>query len=101
MSYFIFERPDKIIETDRETFTKWINDPKLRILLQDGLENGLFLSTVFLGLDHAHGGPEPILFETAILDRDYNDLHMKRHKNYQTAAKYHYEVLNDWKKYCN
>lgn len=30
------------------------------------LANGLYVSTIFLGLDHSFRGPRPVLYETAI-----------------------------------
>lgn len=39
-----------------------------RIVKQETLPNGMFVSTVFLGLDHSFGGGKPMLFETMVFD---------------------------------
>lgn len=39
----------------------------------DKLPNGFLVSTVFLGLDHAHDGGPPLLWETMVFDGGYGD----------------------------
>jgi len=59
----------KVVEcTDLLEWGKWLETAK-RIVKQDNLKNGLFVSTVFLGLDHNFFGKgKPILFETMVFN---------------------------------
>ena len=53
----------------------------------------VFVSTVFLGLDHNyHGSGKPILFETMIFGGRYNDF-QKRYTSWDDAKKSHQQVL--------
>lgn len=51
----------------------------------DELPGGVRVSTVFLGLDHAHGGGPPLLFETMIF-RDPGGWSEDYCERYTTAA---------------
>lgn len=46
---------------------KWFETAE-RIVKQETLPNGMFVSTVFLGLDHNFGGSKPLVFETMVFD---------------------------------
>lgn len=41
---------------------------KERVVKQQTLKSGMWISTVFLGLDHNFGGGKPLLFETMVFD---------------------------------
>lgn len=48
-------------------FAEFMGDPGKKFVKQDHLSfDGIFISTVFLGLDHSFGGGTPVLFETVI-----------------------------------
>ena len=57
----------KVIEcTDLLKWGKWFETAN-RIVKQDTLKNGIFVSTIFLGLNHNFlGKGKPILFETMV-----------------------------------
>lgn len=38
-----------------------------RFVMNSQINDNIRVSTVFLGLDHSHGGPRPLLFETAVI----------------------------------
>lgn len=48
-----------------------------RTVKQEHVGN-LFISTVFLGLDHRFGDGPPILWETMVFRKDYGDVEMDR-----------------------
>ena len=58
----------KIVEcTDLLEWGRWFEEPKNRIVKQETLDNDLWVSTIFLGLDHNYSGKgAPILFETMV-----------------------------------
>jgi hypothetical protein len=53
------------------TFDEWVEAFESRTLGDNGvavdeLEDGAYISTVWLGLDHSFGGPVPLIFETMV-----------------------------------
>jgi hypothetical protein len=64
-----------------EEYVKLDYDPVMKIVQQDKIKDGnaeVFISTVFLGLDHGIGDREspnykPVLWETMIFEGEYSD----------------------------
>jgi hypothetical protein len=52
---------------------------------------GVFISTVFLGIDHGWGSDVPILFETMVFGGKYNE-YQWRYATWDEAYKGHHEV---------
>ena len=52
-------------EPDLMTWALWMEKAERRVALTTLLD-GSWVSTVFLGLDHAWGGGPPVLFETCV-----------------------------------
>jgi hypothetical protein len=80
---------DKLKEVDLMTWAKWFEDKTNpgRITAQTKVK-GIFISTVFMGLDHSFGGKVPILWETMIFNAKHKAL-----KDYQVR----YSSLKDAK----
>ncbi len=53
---------------------------------------GIYISTIFLGLDHSFGSGPPILFETMIFG-GINDQYQKRYVTLEEAKKGHKETV--------
>ena len=75
---------------------------KKHILKQTTLKNGVFVSTIFLGLDHSWGGGAPILFETMVfknksIDATY-DSDQERYTTYKEAMAGHKRWVQEYKK---
>lgn len=51
---------------------KLFEDRKYKILKQETLPSGKFISTVWLGMDHNFGGGEPLIFETMVFPTKAN-----------------------------
>jgi len=83
----------KIFNTDIETWAKNMKERK-HVLWQDD-KNDIFVSTVFLGLDHGHllGGP-PVLFETMVFGDDID--HMERYLTLEEAKIGHKRVVKKY-----
>lgn len=64
--HYILDKWHQPIEVDLMAWANWVGDPKNKIVKQEDVKT-LWVSTVFLGLDHNWGdkGP-PILFETMV-----------------------------------
>lgn len=54
------------------------------------------VSTVFLVLDHSHGGPEPVLWETMVFDGPMDE-HMDRYTSRADAAAGHADIVTQVK----
>lgn len=63
-----------------------------RIIKRTTLNDGTFISTVFLGLNHAFGEGEPILFETLVFNGEHEG-YMERYSTYEQAERGHEETI--------
>lgn len=94
--YILDARGDPIPEPDLLKWAAWIEVNHARkIVRQDSLPNGTFVSTVFLGLDHnfIRQGP-PVLWETMIFRPDsYEDMYCKRYTSLAAAKAGHRRAL--------
>jgi hypothetical protein len=58
----------------------------------------VYISTVFLGLDHSHNGKKPILWETMTFSTkhvDHDQSVQLRHTSYEDALEVHEKVKQD------
>ena len=76
------------------------NTSKNKVVQQDTLPNGKFVSTVFLGLDHGFSGRnkpgyKPVLWETMVFPDDESgaDEYMERYTSYEDALEGHKRAL--------
>lgn len=58
----------------------------------DHLENGVHVSTVFLGMNHAFGDGKPVLFETMIFGGEH-DQYQERYCTWNEAEEGHKRAL--------
>ena len=68
LGHWILDDEHNVVACDMMEWVKWFdNDPQKKVVKQTTLDDGRWVSTVFLGLDHNYSddGP-PILFETMI-----------------------------------
>jgi hypothetical protein len=77
------------------------NISKYKVVQQDTLPNGKFVSTVFLGLDHGwedRNKPDykPVLWETMVFsDQEFGaDEYMERYSSYEDALEGHKRALD-------
>lgn len=92
----------KVIEATREEWSKSFEDPEGRIVQQDAVGE-YFLSTIFLGLNHAFMGGQGVWFETMLFepnkDQDRHvdvvevEGHSRRYRTYEDALRGHNGVL--------
>jgi hypothetical protein len=70
-----------------------------RIVQQETLSSGLWLSTVFLGIDHRvpFDGP-PLLFESMVFDPDGVSIDMERCSTWEEAEEQHRELAEKYRK---
>lgn len=72
-------------------WAKWFETAK-RHVKNDKLDNGVKISTVFLGLDHSFGDSEPMLFETMVFGGKL-DQKMERYSTWDEAEEGHKKWL--------
>ena len=74
-----------------EEWAKLLEDKEYKIIQQDTLANGKWVSTVWLGLDHNFSGGEPLIFETMVFPKKGNngELDMERYSTEEEAIKGH------------
>ena len=93
--------------TDLRAWSRWMDAPTSpRIVAQEHLLSGLWISTVFLGINHrfSNEGPQ-ILFETMVFDHSpdregssANDLDCRRYTDWPAALAGHSAVVARWAK---
>lgn len=79
---------------------KDIGDPKKKIVKQETLTNGKWVSTVWLGLDHQFGEGKPLIFETMVFPEkgNYSELDVDRYYTEEEALKGHKKMVKKWSK---
>ena len=79
---------------DTQEWGRWYekNVEQRRVGLTD-LENGVRVSTVFLGLDHQWGDGPPLLFETLVFE-GMNDEYMERCSTWDEAVEQHKRIVS-------
>jgi len=90
----------KVIVVDLMTWADWVEKEKgSRIVKQETLPNGKWVSTVFLGLNHNYGEGLPLLFETMVFPSAKGlgaELDVDRYSTYEEAEKGHSVLVQKW-----
>jgi hypothetical protein len=74
---------------DTLEWARLFENREYRIVKQESLWWGAFLSTVWLGLDHAWGGERPLIFESMLFFRRTGDLDCRRYSTLEEAVRGH------------
>lgn len=84
--------------TDMKAIDEKLHDPTYKIIKQETLDTGYWLSTVWLGLDHRFGDGPPLIFETMVFPNsdDLHDLDMERYSTEDGARQGHEEMKAKW-----
>lgn len=75
---------------------EWANDfenTKDRIIAQETLPDGKFISTVWLGLDHQFGIGKPLIFETMVFGENREELDIERYSTLEEAKDGHKRMV--------
>jgi len=97
----------KIVEcADLFEWAEWFEESKNRIIKQETLNNGLEVSTIFLGLNHNFSGKgKPVLFETMVFEplkkgeEFRNGLYQERCSTRKKAKEMHKRIFEKFKNY--
>lgn len=79
---------------------KLLRTPGYKIIKQEYLPDGKWVSTVWLGLDHNWDGGKPLIFETMVFPshEGISDLDCKRYSTLAQAKKGHKAIVEKWRK---
>lgn len=88
-----YNKEGKIIPI--EEAVKLLEDKEYKIIKQETLPNGKWVSTVWLGLDHSFEEGEPLIFETVCFESkgNYSEIDMDRYSTLEEAIKGHEEMV--------
>jgi len=94
---YILDDEHNLVACDLHTWAKWIEIPGNKIVKQTTLDDGRWVSTVFLGLDHSFSDSgQGIWFETMIFpakeeggEQDYTEEFCERYSTWEQAAAGH------------
>lgn len=94
----LYDGPDPLMEWARD-----LEDSRGRIIGQDALWNGLWISTVWLGLDHSFGHGPPLIFETMVFDHLNGgsgvDLDQQRYSTLAQAERGHRDMMREYSRF--
>lgn len=93
--YYILEGTKTRPEPDRMAWALWMNEFENRVVQQTTIGD-VFVSTVFLGIDHSLlGNGPPILFETLVNGGNYYDNEIvERYTTYEDAERGHRRIVS-------
>ena len=93
MWYKLDENNKPVKAIDVHDYLKWSNDGGItKTVAQDHIDT-VFVSTVFLGLDHSWDSEIPVLWETMIFGGEH-DQYQDRYTSYEDALEGHKVALN-------
>ena len=93
MAWYILDENNKPIRSTIVDCGEWLEEnPERKAVKQEHIDD-IFISTVFLGLDHAWNSGTPVLWETMIFGGEH-DQYMDRYSSYEDALEGHQTALN-------
>jgi hypothetical protein len=96
--YYLLDENKQPYQVSLEESLSVYENPEMKIVQQDRLPNGKFVSTVFLCMDHSwNRNPDhkPVLFETMVFPDVTSgaDEYMERYTSYEDALEGHKRAL--------
>ena len=92
MAYYILDAEHQAVKVDLHTWAAWFENDTNRRVASTEINSEVWVSTVFLGLDHCFGGGPPVLFETMIFGGD-RDSEMHRYSTWDDAITNHEMIV--------
>lgn len=91
--WYILDNDHNPVAADVLVAAKWMEDnPSRKIVKQEYIDD-IFVSTVFLGLDHAWNSNVPVLWETMIFGGEHDQSYQERYTSYEDALEGHQKAL--------
>ena len=81
---------------------KKLEDREYKIIQQDTLPNGKWVSTIWLGLNHNHGEGKPLIFETMVFQDKvgFQDGDTERYSTLEEAQEGHKQMVKKYGTPC-
>ena len=93
MSWYILSADNQPVAVSVTEAAQWMEDnPERKAVKQDHVDD-IFVSTVFLGLDHSWSNKGLILWETMIFG-GINDQYQERYNSHEDALEGHQRAIN-------
>lgn len=84
---------------DNDEYVRLLGDKDYKKIALTKTKNGFRVSTVWLGLDHAFGGPGPLIFETMVfMGETFSDKDCERYATEADALTGHAAMVAKWEK---
>lgn len=97
MDNYILVGKEVIPEPDVKKWGEWLQTAKNRIVAKEQVGDSE-VSTVFLGLNHAYGDEQPLLFETMIFGGSLDENQWRYH-TYDEALDGHAKAVEEVKRH--
>ena len=92
MAWYILDKENKPVRSTIVDCGKWLEEnPERKAVKQDRIGD-IFISTVFLGIDHAWDSDIPVLWETMIFGGEH-DQYQDRYTSVEDALEGHKTAL--------
>jgi len=92
--YILDENNKPVVASAINEYVDWEEaNPTKKAVKQENVNDDIYVSTVFLGLDHAWDSNIPVLWETMIFGGDH-DQYQERYTSYEDALEGHQIALN-------
>ena len=93
MAWYILDNNNKPVKSNITDCGNWLEENPERKAVKQEHVGDVFVSTVFLGLDHSFESATPILWETMIFGGEH-DQYMDRYTSHEDALEGHQTALN-------
>jgi hypothetical protein len=90
--WYILDNNNKPVAKPMLEAAKWLEEGSDRRIVKQDQINDVFVSTVFLGLDHAWDSNVPVLWETMIFGGEH-DQYQERYTSHEDALEGHEKAL--------
>jgi hypothetical protein len=99
-NYVLDDDGNPVAVDDLLTWARWMEANRDRkIVARTDLPDGKWVSTVFLGIDHAFGDEAPLLFETMVFPShdEWLEIECRRYTTLDEARRGHEETVASWR----
>ena len=95
MSTFYDRKGNKI---SLQEWSKRCENRNYKIVKQEYIPDGKWISTVWLGLDHSFGRPPPMIFETMVFPKkdEWLEIDVARYTTEAEALAGHKAMVDEW-----
>jgi hypothetical protein len=90
--WYILDKDNKPIPSDVNEYNKWQSKNQETKCVKQEYIGDLYVSTVFLGLDHSFRSNIPLLWETMVFNGE-DDIYQERYSCYEDAVEGHKRAL--------